>query len=345
MPDTTKDAKETKKVLGRYLDGIGVATGRINEIEARQEEIRERFEAILEEAPGEVTPEAKDLMVERRELSDEHSEMLRIRAALERKAADARVTLGRLAVEATVSKARKTAGGLVGEWSNHLQRAEEYERKARESREKAEGGAARSYRLSWAVRAVGRILAIETGEVRTVSGVRPPRASIRNHLDQGKLRRACEETLAILDAEDVLTDEAKEAIESAIERLDDEEEARRRGEKAKAARAKDEAKREEAREAVDEWLREILRDGPVPRDRIYRAARANDVAISHKSPGGSHGADLTSAVRERKSVPVHVLERVDDPRPRPVWWALAGTAYDDEGFRRVGSGGVLEGAR
>lgn len=332
--------KEQKTLLGRYRDGKKIALDRIDTVRERQAEIRERFSEILADAPGEVTPEAEELMGERRALSEEEGELASIVPVFDEKIEAARADLAREAVGETFASAKKTAGGLVSEWSRHLERAEEAERTAEECREKAESGANRSFRLRWAVQAVGRLLGVEAVEIRTVSGVRPPRSPIRDHLGQGKLRRAGEEALQILDAEDLLSPEAKEAIEDAIADLDDDEEARRRREENKTRVDAQAAEQEEAREEVDAWLRDLLSDGPVRLERVRRAARANEVALV---PRGTHGADLHSA---RKRLGIEVVERIEDPeRPRPSWWAIPGT-WDDEAFRRLGSGGAtLAGAR
>jgi len=177
---------------------------------------------------------------------------------------------------------------------------------------------------------------MESGGIRRVSG---RGSDLQKQIETGKLRRAARSALRILEAEGLLTDDARTAVLAGIESVDDEEERRRWTERQEEVRNAQAREAEEAREAVDAWLRDVLRDGPVLRDRIMARARRDGIRIG----GSPVRADLRSA---RRRLGIEVLERgEDDQRPRPAWWALAGT-WDDEVYRKLGSaGGTLAGVR
>lgn len=324
--------KERKTKLERLHEARETASGRIETIEARLDEITDALAELRVQVEGDLDGDAAgELRQERGELEDERREMRAILPVVERRIADARDDLDQAAAEETIQRLRQTAGGLTGEYPRHVERAEEYEEKAQNSREKARAAVSRSWRARWAAQAVAALLDVEAGEISTVAGVRPPRAPIRTFISQRKLRRAGREAIKFLDGEGLLSDEAATAIERAIVALDDDEEARRREEQRRAKLDVTAREREQARETVDDFLRDLLQRGPVPRERIADAARHNGIPLT---PGGdgAHGANLLDA---RQRLGILAIERIEDrQRPRPSWWALPGR-WDGDEFRMI----------
>lgn len=324
----TKTTQDTQKAFDRLVEARERTRKRLDDVSERQTEIRTDLARLA--VSDDEEDAAKALRSELHDLREEAQELEGVLPLIDERVEEARAALHRQAVEETFAQVRKVAGGLVGEHPRHVERAEEHERKAEESREKASDAATRSHRLRAAAEAVGRLLELDPGETKTVSHVRPPRRGPRWFLQSGKLRQAAREAVKHLDAEGLLSDTARQAIEARVEELSDVEEARCHQAQQQARRDEHAEERAQAQATVDLWLRDLLEDGPVPRKRAVAMARTEGFSVTRGE------ASLSSARRRLGVVPV---EQIEDPgRPRASWWALPGTWREEE-YRRIRDGG------
>lgn len=316
---------ELRQRLEGLEDAEAKARTRLGAIRARKNEIREQL-ADLHEGKETDSGETERLRQEIVSLRGELAELIEVIPKLQGRIEEARQALHRAAVGEMIGKARKIAGGLVGERPRHLERAEAFERKAEESRQKAGEAASRANLLADAGEAVGQLLQLESGGIRRVSG---RGSDLQKQIEAGKLRRAARSALGILEAEGLLTDDARTAVLAGIEGVDDEEERRRWTERQEETRNAQAREAEEAREEVDAWLRDVLSDGPVLRDRIMARAKRHGIRIG----GSSVRADLRSARRSLEVVPLIARDEVG----KPTWWGLPET-WDAERFQEAEGG-------
>lgn len=85
------------------------------------------------------------------------------------------------------------------------------------------------------------------------------------------------------------------------------------------------------RDKIDHWLRALLTDGPVARDRILERARREAYAVQ-RDPAQ---ADLAGARKRLEVIPVY---RTGDDT-KTSWWALSG--YDQARWEPIDQGGRL----
>lgn len=316
---------ELRQRLEGLEDAEAKARTRLGAIRARKNEIREEL-ADLHEGEETDSGETERLRQEIVSLRGELAELIEVVPKLQGRIEEARQELHRAAVEEMIGRARKVAGGLVGEHPRHLERAKAYERKAEESRSKADEAAGRANMLADAGEAVDQLLQLGNGGIRRVSG---RGSDLQKQIEAGKLRRAARSALGILEREGLLTDEARTAVLAGIESLDDEEERRRWTERQEEVRSAQAREAEQAREEVDAWLRGLLEGGPVLRDRIMARAKRDGVLIG----GSPVRADLRSARRRLDVVPLIAREEIETA----TWWGLPGT-WSEERFQEAEGG-------
>lgn len=324
------DVKTKQRDLDRLRDTRGRVADRLETIRSRTAEIREELAALA--VDGDPEERARVLREERRELDAEREELEGISPVLASREEEALEALRRAAVEDLAGRARKVAGGLAGEHPRHVGRAEEWEQKAADARAKAEAAAERARALADALAVLAVLTGVDTGSVKTVPGT-GGRTSIGRHLNLGNVRRAAPEALRILKREDLLTPEAEEAVEAGLERWTPESEQRWRERDQQEERDARALERAKVREEVDAWLRDVLKGGPVLRERVFSRAKAAGITLNRDPYQG----DVLAAKARIGAVPV---EREGDDG-RATWWWIppAPTAEPPEGWRRFNAPG------
>lgn len=312
----------------------------VREMEVRADDLRERiskFRKAQEEANQAVAAliargreeEARESRGERRELALRLEEAETALPILENQIRRVRESRVREAFEERLQEIKKKAGGLAGEHPRRLERVEELRSKLEEEEARVRSSVHLHGLLAAEAGAISDLLGVEPPELKHMPGEDPPSPPDRIK-PPGRRIREVDRSMGGESPSALLLEEwEKEPSEEEWKRQRHEENQERLRER--------KAEREEARERVDSWLRERLKDGPVVRDRLFQMAKEEELAI-RRDPAE---ADLARARIRLEVVPVR--RKGDSGRRR--WWALRGkwdpTRFEEIDGREGAKGGVL----
>lgn len=309
--------------------------------ERRQELIERRGE--LEDREAELSQEIADRTAAGEEVSElsEKRQQVRQRKEDVGLAVDAladRVETGRERAAAREAEERlatikRKCGGIAGEHPRRLERLEAAVEAAEKEVEALNAAHARQQTYRQEARALADRFELDVPDMKTV--LPPARAAeasdlmerlsvlrlsgaIRGPRDQKTPAERARQAADRLESEHGEDSPAPELFAFAGELGEEawEEERERRSD---ARRRQMDREREEHREAVDTWLEEKLRHGPVPRGTVVDAAR-EELAEQVKALGGSGLSSVLSKARER----LDVRTLAHDQRPG-TYWGLSDT--------------------